>query len=234
MAKNHGARQQKRVAKQKAKRSAKRSLLNRRTSKDPTTRLQGAGKWPVVKTLMGASLWKEGIGSLVIARQEPAGQLVFAVFLVDVYCLGVKNAFWHAGSPGDLQEMLAKMEKTRKLTAITPACLAKIVKGAIEYAQSFGFPPHHDYRHASTLLEGIDPATCPNEFTFGRDGKPFYVQGPNETPAQARAITERILEAGGHYLVALSGADAEELSVIEDDFDEFDSLDEDDASDESL
>ena len=53
MAKNHGAKQQKRVAKQKAKRSAKRTLLHRLTSKDPTIRLQQAEKWPVVEARLG-------------------------------------------------------------------------------------------------------------------------------------------------------------------------------------
>jgi hypothetical protein len=98
MAKKHGARQQKRVAKQKAKRLAKRSLLLRRESKDPTIRLQGAEKWPVVQAHVGSELWDEGIGYLAIARQGADGQFVFAVFLVDVYCLGVKNAFWRTGT----------------------------------------------------------------------------------------------------------------------------------------
>ena len=90
MAKKHGAKQQKRLAKQKAKRLEKRSLLFRRSWKDPTIRLQAAEKWPVVQSLVGASLWYQGIGYLVIARQEPEGGLSYAVFLVDVYCLGVE------------------------------------------------------------------------------------------------------------------------------------------------
>jgi hypothetical protein len=233
MAKNHGARQQKRVAKQKAKRSAKRSLLQRVTSKDPTVRLQQAEKWPVVKALGAAEIWDEGIGYLAIARQESAGRIVFALFLVDVYCLGVKNAFWHAGTPADFQEMVGKLEATQTLRPIAPACLAKIVKGAVAYAKSFGFAPHPDYRHAATLLEGIDPSTCPDQFTFGRDGKPFYMQGPNESPAQAEAISQRVKEAGGHYVVAVHGDDAEELLSVEDGYDQFD-LDEDDSSDESF
>ena len=233
MAKNHGARQQKRVAKQKAKRSAKRSLLQRLTSKDPTTRLQRAGSWPVVQALVGAALWDDGIGYLAIARQDPEGRLVFGVFLVDVYCLGVKNAFWSAGTPEDFEDLIEGMEAAQDMSAVTPACLAKIVKGAVEYAQSFGFPPHPDYRHASSLLDGIDPSTCPNQFTFGRDGKPFYIQGPHESAAQAAAIRERVVDAGGHYLIALHGADDEELLSDEDGYDHLDSFDEDDSSDES-
>jgi hypothetical protein len=230
MAKHHGARQQKKIAKQKAKRAEKRFSLFQRTSKDPTIRLRQAAKWPVVQALAAVNLWKDGIGSLAIARQESEDGLVFAVFLVDTYCLGVKNAFWRAGTPGDFKELLDRMEETQTMHAITPACLVKIVHGAVAYAQSFGFSPHPDYRHAAKLLEGIDPATCPEEFTFGRDGKPFYIQGPNESFEQAEAIMRRIAAEGGHFMIGGPGSRVGDLVDNEDDPDE---LDEDDSPDES-
>ena len=221
MAKNHGARQQKKVAKQKAKRSEKRSNLIRRTSSDPTVRLQSAEKWPVVQALVATNLWKDGLGYLMIARQESEGRLIFAVFLVDVYCLGVKNAFWQAGTPGDFKDLIQKVQTTQAMSPISPPGLVKIVKGALEYALSFGFRPHPDFRHAAMLLEGIDAATCPQEFTFGRDGRPFYIQGPNESPEQARAIMERILSAGGHFLVEVPGPGSEGFVDIKDESNPF-------------
>jgi hypothetical protein len=221
MPRKHGAREQKRAAKQKAKRREKRSDLVRRTSTDPTVRLQNTEKWPVVQALVGADLWDDGIGYLLIARQQSGqGDLVFATYLVDVFCLGVKDAFWRAGSLGEFKEMVRRMESTQTLVPIDPACLVKIVQGAVEYARSFGFPPHPDYRHAAMLLAGIDPAECPQEFTFGRDGKPFYIQGPHESLEEAMAISERLIEAGGHYMVALPGNDAMELIDDEDFIDE--------------
>jgi hypothetical protein len=232
MAKHHGARQQKRIAKQKAKRASKRSMLLRRESKDPTIRLQGAGKWPVVRALVGSELWDEGIGYLLIARQESEGRLIYASFLVDVYCLGVKNAFWDAGTQKELAELIRKMDEVQEMQPITPACLAKIVLGAVEFAQSFGFRPHPDYHHAATLLDGIDPATCPHQFTFGRDGKPFYMSGPNESFAQAQAIAQRVQAAGGHFIVGIPGAGAEELLGIEGELDQLDALEDDSSSDE--
>jgi hypothetical protein len=230
--KNHGARQQKRLAKQKAKRLAKRSILARHNSKDPTIRLERADKWPIVQALVGAQIWNDGIGHLMITRQQSEGRLVSAVFLVDVYCLGVKNAFWRAGTHEDIEDMIRQMDKAQRMRAITPACLAKIVKGAIEFAQSFGFPPHPDYRHASILLDGIDPSTCPNEFTFGRDGRPFYIQGPNESPAEVKAILQRTRDAGGHFVVMLPDAGSKEYPMIESAFDQLDPPDEDDSPDE--
>jgi len=222
MAKQHGARQQKKIAKQKAKRAEKRFSLFQRTSKDPTIRLRQAAKWPVVQALAAVDLWKDGIGSLAIARQESEESLVFSVFLVDVYCLGVKNAFWRPGTPGEFNELLAKMEETQTMRAITPACLVKIVQGAVAYAQSFGFPPHPDYRHAAKLLEGIDPAACEQKFTFGRDGKPFYIQGPHESLAQAEAIMKRVADEGGHFMIGGPASEWEDLDgEIEDERDEF-------------
>lgn len=229
MAKDHGARQQKRAAKQKAKRMAKRTILLRRDSKDPTVRLQGAEKWPVVQSLVGSELWSEGIGYLVIARQGSGGQLIFAAYLVDVFCLGVKNAFWDAGTRPDFDDMLQRMSQTQKMRAIAPACLAKIVKGAVEYAHSFGFSPHPDYRHASMLLEGIDPAACREEFTFGSDGKPLYIQGPNESSSQAAAIMQRVRSVGGHYFMAVPGDATAGFPGAAGELEGFDPLDEDDV-----
>ncbi len=226
MAKDHGARQQKRAAKQKAKRLAKRSLLVRRESKDPNIRLRGAEKWPVVQALVGVKLWDEGIGYLVLARQGSDGELIFAAYLVDVYCLGVKNALWRTGTRTDLEETIEHLSQIQKMCPIAPACLAKIVKGAVEYAQYYGFSPHPDYRHASMLLEGIDPAACPERFAFGRDGKPLYIQGPNESPAEAAAIMQRIQGWGGHYVIALSGTGTRELPGMLGQLEEADSPDE--------
>ena len=207
MAGNHGARQQKKVAKQKAKRAAKRSKLQMRSSIDPNVRLQSAEKWPVTSAVVSTEIWQRGLGSLAIARRESEGQLVFAVFLVDVHCLGVKNAFWKAGTQQDYDDLVRRMGETQKMTAIAPACLVKIVQGAVDYAGSFGLPPHPDYRHAARLLAGIDPSACPEQFEFGRNGKPFYIQGPHESPAVAAAIMQRIQAAGGHFLIEASGAD---------------------------
>ena len=138
------------------------------------------------------------------------GGLVYAVFLIDVYCLGVKNAFWRTGTSSEIDEVLGRIAEFENMRDIDPACLAKVIAGAVAYAQSFGFSPHPDYRHASKLLDGIDPSTCATKFTFGRDGQPFYIQGPNESPAQAAAIARAIHAAGGHYMVAVPADDDEE------------------------
>ena len=82
------------------------------------------------------------------------------------------------------------------------------------------------------LLQGIDPSTCPKQFTYRRDGKPFYIQGPNESFAMAKAISQLQTE-GGDFLVRLPDHKVAELPAMEGEFDELDDVDEDDSPDES-
>jgi hypothetical protein len=232
MSKAHGAKQQKKAARHKAKRAQRRAVLNRRTSHDPTVRLRDVGKLPVAQALVASSLWDDGIGHVAIARQEGDSGLVFAFYLVDVLCLGVKNALWGTGSLGEFKEQVARLEETQTMVPIAPACLVKTVKGAVEYARSFGFPPHPDYHHAARLLEGIDPSACPQEYTFGRGGKPYFIQGPYESPAQAAAIIARVTEAGGHFIAGAGFRGAHGLPFLEDELDEIEALERSDLTED--
>lgn len=201
MAQRHGVRQQKKLAKQKARRADKRADLVRRDSTDPTLRLKRVATWPVVSARMSTNLSEEGLGTLTIARQEAEGRLVVGVYLVDVLCLGIKNTFWDALTPGEYKELIKKIETHETMRSVAPACVVKVISGAVGFAQSFGFRPHADFRHTAKLLEGIDPSACPEEFTFGREGRPYYVQGPNESPMEVKAIAEQAVKAGGHFCI---------------------------------
>src|SRR5947208_3030374 len=79
----------------------------------------------------------------------------------------------------------------------------KLLAGAIEYARSLGFAPHADHRRARLLLADVDASQCAETFTFGKDGKPFYIRGPHESIAQAQSISRRIFDAGGDYVIPL-------------------------------
>ncbi len=211
MAKNE-ARRQKQLAKKKAKRAEKQSQLFRLTSDDPNIRLASAEKWPIVASLVPEDLWHGGMGQLILARRHPNGRLACAVFLVDTYCLGVKDAFWKIMTESEYDEVLRKVQTTGgALDAVTPEHFAKLVYGAVDYAQALGLPPHSDYRHARMLLAGIDASQCPDTFEFGHEGKPYYIQGPHDSPEKTRRIMHRIKMANGHFLVSASGTEARQL-----------------------
>jgi hypothetical protein len=190
------AARQKQLAKKKAKRNDKRKEVARRTSHDPTVALAEIARTPVYDAQIPASL-ERGMGIALLTRRLPDGRLAFASYLLDTYCLGVKDAFWRIYSPAEYAEHLEKMQgasPTRKASGDT---LAKLVLGAVEFARFYGFPPHEDFRHASKLLEGLNPAAGNEEFEFGKDGKPFYIQGPHDSPARVSRILAQLSGKGG-------------------------------------
>lgn len=213
MAKQHGARQQKRLVKQKAKRAEKQRQLARATSNNPAIRLRAAAEWPVVAALEPEHLWDTGIGNLLIARRAPGGRIVVGAFLVDVFCLGVKDAFWKETSQTDYEAMVERVEQRSRLLEISPERFSKLVYQSVDYAQSVGLPPHPDFHSTRHILDGIDPSLCVDEFEFGQKGKPYYIRGPSESLAKARAIASRVNAAGGHYIIPVDPATASGLTL---------------------
>ena len=83
---------------------------------------------------------------------------------------------------------------------------AQAGRDAVGYARALGFSPGLDYKKASRVFGGITTADCDEEFVFGKDGKPFYIQGPSDSSTRAerilRALEARCGEGGYHYIVA--------------------------------
>lgn len=216
------ARRQKKIAKQKQKRQDRRSELARQQSNDPTDRLAQADRWPIVETLVSASVWDSGIGYGIITRRMTSTKLALGNFLIDRYCLGVKNCFWKICTDDEHRKICEQIRNSGALDAVSPEFLSKLVHCAADYAQSIGFPPHDDFRYVRLLLDGIDPSLCDETFEFGKDGKPLYIAGPYDTPERARLIAARVQLAGGEYLVGVHDIESGNFPALTDERDDDD------------
>ena len=213
---SHGQKQQKKLAKKKAKRVGKQHVLAERAGTGIESLLRHAGEWPIVEAMVPDTLWENGIGQLVIARQMPDGGIAFAVFLVDTYCMGVKNAFCNILSRYQYREFVDQVERGGLLEPVSPESFAKLVIESVAYAQAIGLRPHPDYEAAHLLLAGIEPSLSTEQYEFGKDGKPFYIQGPHDSPAMIANLTARMATVGGHFVRVIGGIPGD----FEDDEDE--------------
>lgn len=168
---------------------------------------------PIHDCLVTDGLFQSGIGSIIWSRRLADGRLAVAAFLVDVFCLGVKNALFKVMPEDAYREAflgdLIAAHGDQAYLHISPACVRKLIEGAVAYADSLGFAAHRDYRDARGIFGAIAIGECPNTFQFGQNGKPFYVRGPNESLPQARKIVERLHrrcgEGGFEYLLMVDG-----------------------------
>jgi hypothetical protein len=144
----------------------------------------------------GAVLFETGIGQVLICRHKASGETEAGVFLVDVFCLGVKNGFYTKFPTAKLEAMLQEIfPADGGAVSLSPACARKLVEDSVAYARSLGLEPHPDYKHAARVLGGINARECETVFTFGQEGKPLYIQGPHDSPELVERVMRSLKES---------------------------------------
>ncbi|MGH2840356.1 MAG: helix-turn-helix domain-containing protein [Solirubrobacteraceae bacterium] len=169
--------------------------------------------WSTGLTITGRPEWRDpgandatgGLVSVLVARRRRHRRAVTAcVYLVDVHCLGVKNAI----GPRDFDDQALRQFTDHVFSGYhapplpAPIELARnLVLGALDYAHALGLDPHPDFHPARAHL---GPWTGPSAITFGRDGKPSYTQGPyDDTNYILRTLRRAVGRNGFHYTAEL-------------------------------
>jgi hypothetical protein len=165
---------------------------------------------PAHEALWPTNLFQTGIGWVIVARLKSAGQRVEAgIFLVDVFCLGVKLAIYEScGQQDYLQRIRGYYDSDFPMAVVDPRCALKLVEQAALYAKALGFAPHPDYKKAARVFGGVRADEWAQHFTFGHNNKPFYRRGPREIQEQALRIVhhlEKRLGSGNYHYDVLLG-----------------------------
>lgn len=123
-----------------------------------------------------------GLAQIFVTRLE-RNRYSVCTYLVDYWCLGVKNAM----GPRKMEyiDYVTTVKYTyehfeQEYREITLEQAQAVIFGAVDYADRLGLKPHDDFEEAKAIL-GARLENLP-EITFGRDGKPFYINGPYDNP----------------------------------------------------
>lgn len=153
--------------------------------------------------------WQEsGITPVVIAREQSPDKVIFGSYLVDFYCLGVKDAMCNADLPlkrfnNNLPDLCSGNPE-----ACDIGLVHELVYGGIDFARRYGFEPHPDFELASMVLDPPGTHASKHELEFGKDGKPLFIAGPHD---DAEAIVSKLLQTAGKgnfdYVVMLGDVD---------------------------
>ncbi len=169
-------RQKDKMRKRKQAESVPFSLLS------AANKIHQARNFPIYECLINPDWREKGLVTILISRQQPDGMVLFGVYLVDIYCLGVKNTFCNADF-----SMLEYNTKVRggafggqDYEKCSLALAHHIIYGSIEYAAQFGFRPNKDFKLSQYVLEEDGSFEPCEDVEFGLNGKPFYITGPDD------------------------------------------------------
>ena len=132
--------------------------------------------------LINADWQDKGLATILIARKHKTGNITFSSFIVDIFCLGVKDAnsvFNRLEEDYDEYRDAIFGNNMNDEMPISYDLAHNIILGAIEYAKNLGFVPHKDWEFSQFMLEPKSSPTVEKiEVKFGKDGKPFFISGP--------------------------------------------------------
>ncbi|MCP4166727.1 MAG: hypothetical protein GY759_12670 [Chloroflexi bacterium] len=205
MARNDKKRQKK-VQRKAAKRKQRHQQLARLRRGFTTPSLRKTQNWPFHEILITEN-WRDTsqLVQILFSRRGPNDQVAMGMFLVDLSCLGVKNAI---GDITDIYRFAETEQIIRDQQKLIPAdrdLVAKIVREAVAYAQRLGIRPHRDCRKALMVFGEADADACHETIPLGGgDGKPHFQPGPYDNVDQImRKLTKAVGVNGFHYTIPI-------------------------------
>lgn len=218
------------MAKKRKRRDSKKS---RKALKRPAptlfrvkSTLRQAGQWPLLECLIHAG-WRDThqITQILVARQSPRGQVATGAFVVDLACLGVKNAFaaLFPSARGYRREMRSGITDKQEMVTCDLNLAAKVIETAVDYAGSLGFKPNKDIKDALLVMGETHSENNDTEIPVGgEDGQPMFIAGPYDDVEQImRKLDRKVGEGNYHFLTPIGP-----LGFFDDQFDDWEDEDE--------
>jgi hypothetical protein len=164
--------------------------------------LREAVNWPLYECLI-AKEWRDTqqLAQIVVSRRGDSGYIAVAGFIIDLGCLGIKDALTigFATETRYRQEYRSRLVATQEMTPCNLDLAAKVIEEAKNYAAELGFKPHRDSKDALKLLAGANPQNCPEQVPLGGvNGKPFYFAGPYDDSERILRILDRTVGPGNY------------------------------------
>lgn len=207
--------QSQRLRRMAQKASRRKTVVAEKRSADTATmsgggyQIMAAARAPVRICIVAEKLFVDGMGWVVLARTLPSGQVAASFFLVDIWCLGVKDAFFAVMPQLMFEQRMNESSLEQEFVGIDPSVARKLLRDAAAYAHSFGLAPSTSFAEAEALFGDIAAAT--ETFSFGKDGKPFFMSGPNDSRTRIRNILSTLMKSAGpggfDYAINVDGFD---------------------------
>lgn len=164
--------------------------------------------------------------SITIARKHTNGNFTVGLFLVDLLCLGVKDAHFKFNiTEFEYKGLLEFADVEMGIEKIDYTLAHNIILAGLEFAEDYGFKPHKDFTSTMQyfLEEDSDDIELMN-IECGDGDKPMFVRTPYDSDAEViRIITQLEKTAGfGNFKFVDETANSVFHNDIWDDEEDFD------------
>ncbi len=112
-----------------------------------------------------------GEGHVIVTRLHRGGRISFWAYLMDAYCLGVKNSFFNLRMESyEMEDMLSRYDSLQECSYEEAH---NWIYGAVAFAEEGGIGPDKSFRLTQYMLEEDTDDIPLIEYEFGKDGQHF-------------------------------------------------------------
>jgi hypothetical protein len=144
---------------------------------------------PIQYCLLTEELFEHGTGVLVLARGITTDHLTLGMFLLDSFCLGIKDAVFRRIGGEEFQTYMDVTVVGETMIPVEPSYARKLLRDLAIWAQAIGFAPARDFTVVERLFGDVNAEACDTSFQFGREGgKPLYIGGLSDRTVLRRRV----------------------------------------------
>lgn len=179
---------------------------------------QKARNLPIEVCYISSGIQECGEGHITIVRRHPNDKFSVGIFLVDIFCLGVKDSFCKVRlDKFDYEELMERMA-SEKLKEISYEEAHNWIYGAIAFAEEGGIAPHKSFNLSQYILEEDTEDVPLIEYEFGKDGQHYLMAMNRLELSKYLPILEKNLGDNFHYTIPKDDYDDyEEMEMDEED-----------------
>jgi len=144
-------------------------------------RVLRAAHAPIQHCFLTESAFGVGMGTLVLTRGATPDHLTLGSFLLDTFCLGIKDVMFRPLESKVFEMHMEAMNAGSPMVSVDPSYARKLLRDLAAWSHGIGFTPHRDFAAVEKMFGDVSADASDAVFRFGREGKPFYISGPNDT-----------------------------------------------------
>lgn len=153
---------------------------------------------PIAECWVNSGWDEDGLANAIVARKHTSGNFTVGMYLVDLKCLGVKDAqYFFNMSSAEYRDLLGQSRENMDIECVPYKLIHNIIYAGIEFADDYGFQPHKDFLIAGYILEEDTEDIELIEISCGKEDKPFYVRGPFDSDTRAKQIIAQLEKTAG-------------------------------------
>ena len=160
-----------------------------------------------------------GEGHVIVSRKHTGGRVSMAVFLVDIWCVGVKDSFYRLRLEDyEFKEFIDTYRLGLRECSYDEA--HNWIYGAVAFAEEAGIEPEKSFKITQYMLEEDDDNIPLIEYKYGKDGKHTLVAHTRLEASRYLPLLEKNLGKGNFDYILNADDDWDDVWDEDDNDDE--------------